>query len=438
MFKAQNKIIIVDDKPEHLDVLSKEFYRNGIGCKTFEYDSHYKKPLSGIRVAFFDININPSGGGSDSQKFTTLATAMEQYISKSNGPFALIFWTQNKDDIEKFKVHVEARHPKCPRPFITSFIDKDEILDKTTTLETKLKEVLNDNIIRLLFDFENVAANAAAKTVNEIYDIIPTSDTWGNNTNFKENFEKIFSKIAMSTLGIDHAKKLPDKAVYEALIQMLNHQVLRSDHDPKWDALLKSLQDAGKISDVTGPADFKESRLNTIFHIENKLLKNDERGVVLKMKQAATIMKKSFGQTYSDWINSFMPFKKSFKANQQAANEATIKALISSSKLIAIEISSACDHQQNKGRLNKYLYGIIVDKISADLLDKPKDNSMKAGLFHLNNSEFEVWVNLNYVFGALPNDSRLGKPLFMFKKEMMDMIGNRYANHVSRIGITSF
>ena len=28
--------------------------------------------------------------------------------------------------------------------------------------------------------------------------------------------------------------------------------------------------------------------------------------------------------------------------------------------------------------------------------------------------------------------------LFGFKKEMMDMIGNQYANHISRIGITSF
>ncbi len=127
-------------------------------------------------------------------------------------------------------------------------------------------------------------------------------------------------------------------------------------------------------------------------------------------------------------------------ANQKEANETAIKTLISSSKLIAIEISSACDHQQNKSRLNKYLYGIVIDKISADLIDNnaKSDNSMRAGLFYVKNTEFEVWVNLNYVFGALPSDKRLGKPLFTFKKEMMDMIGNRYANHVSRIGITSF
>jgi hypothetical protein len=57
--------------------------------------------------------------------------------------------------------------------------------------------------------------------------------------------------------------------------------------------------------------------------------------------------------------------------------------------------------------------------------------------FHYKNEKHSLFLNLNYVF----SDSEitfLGEPLFILKKELIDLIGNRYANHVSRIGITSF
>ncbi|MNL76996.1 hypothetical protein D3C87_2030620 [compost metagenome] len=58
--------------------------------------------------------------------------------------------------------------------------------------------------------------------------------------------------------------------------------------------------------------------------------------------------------------------------------------------------------------------------------------------FNINDEKFQIWLNLNYVFGTSVNDKRLGKVKFRLKKEIMDMIGNKYAGHVSRIGITSF
>ena len=51
---------------------------------------------------------------------------------------------------------------------------------------------------------------------------------------------------------------------------------------------------------------------------------------------------------------------------------------------------------------------------------------------------YKLVVNLNYSFIEPQNASFLEPPLFILRKEIMDMIGNKYANHVSRIGITSF
>jgi hypothetical protein len=58
--------------------------------------------------------------------------------------------------------------------------------------------------------------------------------------------------------------------------------------------------------------------------------------------------------------------------------------------------------------------------------------------FILGDENFQIWLNLNFVFGVRSDDPRLGESLFIMKKEIMDMLGNKYASHVSRIGITSF
>jgi len=60
--------------------------------------------------------------------------------------------------------------------------------------------------------------------------------------------------------------------------------------------------------------------------------------------------------------------------------------------------------------------------------------------FRINTEEIVIALNMNYSFTvvSLFKDEWIGKPLFCFKKELMDMIGNKYANHISRIGITTF
>ena len=48
----------------------------------------------------------------------------------------------------------------------------------------------------------------------------------------------------------------------------------------------------------------------------------------------------------------------------------------------------------------------------------------------------QLWVNLNFMLGLDFNDSKLKNIKFGLKGELVNYIGNRYANHISRIGIT--
>lgn len=429
MFTPNNNIIIVDNQREHLERLSKVFRNKGIGCRELEYDSFYDEPLTGIRLAFFDINLDDLGGNNDAQIFNVLSNAINIYVHPDNGPYALIFWTSNSGLVDRFKAYVQRRKRDLVRPFLVSFIDKDEFLDNEADLESKLQEIIGTGVVKLLMDFQKIASLSAMDTVNQIFSIIPSNDNWGNSTDFILNFDKVFSDVATRTFGFDHAKENPDRAIYEALIPLINYQMLKRSNQ-QWGDALSVLRNAQNLDGITSPPGFKRSLLNTIFHIENEQPLKNVRGCVVRLDKR----RKMFNCSFLEFVNRVVPY------NKHENFLVEMNKSISQSVLIGIELSSSCDYQQNKNRLNKYLCGIIIPKRKAPKLihSKYAEYILQVGTFTWKNSEVEIWVNLNYLFGAVMEDRKLGNSLFLLKKEIMDMIGNKYANHVSRIGITSF
>lgn len=115
------------------------------------------------------------------------------------------------------------------------------------------------------------------------------------------------------------------------------------------------------------------------------------------------------------------------------------------------ELSAACDYSQNKDRVNKYILGYsIPEKAILKCVDdnkkkirsmlKPKHEACYVidSSFDINNSDVYLAYSLNHVITVDPIDIEKLTYCFTLKKEMMDLIGNKYSNHVSRIGITAF
>jgi hypothetical protein len=450
MFEAQNRIIIVDDIQNELDTLTKAFLDNGIGCRPFLYDNTYNQPLTKIRIAFFDVNIGEKkvddSGATDeeieklnSPVYNDLAFALNQYISKENGPFALIFWTKNKKIIDGFRKYLqnpERGFSDTPFPIFIGTIDKDEFIENKDNLPTKLLEVLNQEEIKFLFDFENKSRIAGEQTINKIYDIIPKDKNWGESTILFDNLGKILSKIASSTLGFDHSKENPGKAVYEGLIPILNNELTSIRDDVNWKNLLQPLYAAATHKQITSPNDAIQRQVNSVFHIEKSNNNKDVRGTVIEIDKANNVTLQSLNiSDINKWFNEIIPFN--------SDKGATKKTVRNDSTLIAVEISAACDYSNKKNRINKYVLGFMTPIINVEN-DISKDRRPECSYhigganFHFDTKDFQIWLNLNFVFGAKADDVRLGDVKFVLKKEIMDMIGNKYASHISRIGITSF
>tara|TARA_R110000765_G_scaffold271780_3_gene370548 strand:+ start:2887 stop:4254 length:1368 start_codon:yes stop_codon:yes gene_type:complete len=455
MFKIQNKIIIVDDNPKELETLSRSFLDNGIGCRPFQYINTYNSPLKNVRVAFFDINLGEKTVD-DSGKtleetlklntpvFNDLAIAINQYIAKDNGPYALFFWTKNqkiKDGFIQFMQNPERGFSDTASPIFIGCIDKTEFTteeDEVSQVELseRLLTVLNDDEIKFLFDFENKANEAGEKTINKLYDIIPKDENWGENTVLFENLGKILSKIAASTLGFDHSKENPNKAVYEGLLPLLNSEIINSASEVNWTKILSPLFAAATFKQIVSPDDLIQKKVNSVFHIESFIGDKDVRGNVIEIDKTNPALLQTFNiSDITLWFNKLIPFNRDKKANKrQTRNE---------SRLVAIELSAACDFSNKKERINKYVLGFLTPSINVkeDINQEQRiESSYHLGGcdFHLEDSDFQIWLNLNFVFGVKSDDPRLGEPLFIMKKEIMDMLGNKYASHISRIGITSF
>ncbi len=428
-----NRIVMIDDNLDDLDLLSQVFIDNGIGCKTFQYDAFYSQPLKGIRFLFLDINLN--GAQSDQDRNSVVRDALIHYLHADNGPFVLIFWTNNIDWIDNFKDFINRSiddEIKNRNPFFLTYIDKNDFYDRADDLKDKVKSIFENPIVSALFDFEEIMSTSIHKAMSQIINIIPKGAQWGDNETFDTNAQKVFSSIAIQTLGYKNAKENPDAAIKEAMVPIFNHAFM-NDSELLWKNVLQNLQESTRQSDISFPDDFNVAKLNHLFHINANGISKDTRGaicpILLDTGDNGGFFKK-FGCKYLDWFGFSFP--------DVSKEERNI------SQLICVEFSAACDYSQRKRRTNKYLLGEILPISTLEKLlnsDKKGDYLLLIPYkFEINQEEKIIAFNLNFSFTVdfSQKDQTLGEPLFCLKKEIMDLIGNKYAYHVSRIGVTSF
>lgn len=449
MITPQNRIIIVDDETEELNRLSNAFLQTGIGCRTFEYENTYNSPLKDIRIAFFDVNLGEenieTNGLSKEQTnallskiYNQLAFALNQYISKENGPYALVFWTKNKSLIEGFTNFIEnpdRGYSDTAKPFLIECFDKNEI-DETNVVD-KLKSLFSNDKIKFYIELEENARIAGSKTIDKLHSIIPKDTKWSDNSEYFNNIDKVLSKIAVNVLGYDYAKEQPLKGIYEGLSQLVLKEFLsqESQIDP---AKLMTELESKKPKELLFPNEDIQAKLNSIYHITDGAFDKDYRGVIIELDKTDKNLLKKLNikdESIDAWFNLFIPFNNKSKAIKKVVRD--------NSKLVCCEISSACDFSNKKQRKNKYILGFITptfdvsEHINEGL--RPESSYNVGGCdFWIEDKNQQIWFNLNYVFSSRSDSEHLGEVIFSLNKEIMDMIGNKYANHVSRIGITSF
>lgn len=433
---ADNRIIVIDDDSRDLEDICKVFTSKGIGCRGFKYDPFEMpdNPMTGVRFLFLDMNLNPAAGGEIN---STLKNTISHFISAENGPYVLIFWTKSPNDINDFISFINRDNDEFKlklKPIIISSIDKNDFLESKDGLEDQIDCIIDSDIVKCIIRFDESVMSAARETLNKLLNILPTNGNWTVRKSEEEDTlrQHLFSKIAESTCGLSRARENPDYAIKESIAPIFRYNLLNSD-DSYWKDYLKPLQDAKKASDIILPNEVSVERLNSFFHIlmpNRNVMSIYDRGAVCSFAQNdfKNTFKKLFRVSYEEWFS--LTFPDTTREDRKTAIP------------IAIEFSAACDFSQNKRRTNKYILGIMCPPQLIENINKDKKGEYSLYLpfsFEYNNDKWRLGFNLNYTFTFTPNDIPLNdSPMFLLTKELMDMIGFKYASHISRIGYTSF
>ena len=176
------------------------------------------------------------------------------------------------------------------------------------------------------------------------------------------------------------------------------------------------------------------AKLNTIFHLDYSAKEPDARGSVRKIVMNDVgndeLFKSIVGYNINDWINGVLLKNTKYQGKTK--------------ELIAVEISAACDYSNMKKRTHQYLLGIIVPKTIQQQVVSPLLGEAFFDLpfgFMYDDEECHMFLHFNYLISEEENSAvfkLLGKRLFSLKNEVMNMIGERHARHIARIGINSF
>lgn len=450
---AFENILIVDDEQSEIDDLA-HIFKNDMSCEVltylYEQDEMNHKKHQNVRIVFFDLNITATAIDTNSmgdidwrtnpslrKVFNDLTQAIIDVIHNQNNPYALIFWTKHIEVVDEFKKYILEREVSLPNPVHISGLDKVKFKNESDK-KSMVENVIKDTIFYNLMKFEKMLQDEVQNLMFNILDIAneDSMSVWDKDS-YHINLQLFLRTIASTHAGFDRAKANPSKSLTEALIPIITDKFIKSaSKENVWDELL-DFRNVNK-RDCHFTKNNNLPRLNSLFHIDEHPKSFDTRGAVFRIENPKVFFKEKFDYKHqkrviAETINDF----------PSASREEV--------QFILIEVSSACDYSQNKVRFNKYIVGLKLPKKCYDLyMDSLKVNhnflkqsvlDLKSSFFdEVTNEYFNIFLNKNFVLTLNYNELDEGniKHLFNFKKEMMDYIGNTYANHISRIGTSLF
>lgn len=231
MTDSNFQIIAVDNDSRELDKIRKAFDLLKTPCLPILYNEgdNIDEKYSNIRIAFFDINLGGLGNPADPLLCNIIASALKEILDKNNGPYALIFWSLHISKLPIIKKYIEEREKDdIPSPLVIDTINK-ALINNVDELKAEIQRVLANSTLNAMLDYEKKAHDAASKTINSLFSLIPRgNDKWGENIIFENNFDLIFSKMAANTMGIKLARKTPVIAIQRTLFPILQHNIKKS------------------------------------------------------------------------------------------------------------------------------------------------------------------------------------------------------------------
>lgn len=230
-----SRFAVVDDEPEHADLVRNAIALLGRPCHTVYYNAEVeiKKELHGVRVLFLDLHLLTGIVSSDKNKeYSVLADLLISGITIDSGPFIVILWTRDPefhDEFQKYIVdHLDGYDHA--RPVKVLCLAKEEyLLDMDPKeISIKLGKAIEDTLkqvpqVAALLAWEDDVHRAANSTLAQLLNLVPSKGQSIEKYNADMNL--LISRLSVEAVGHKNVPSEPRSALTTALTPILFDQM---------------------------------------------------------------------------------------------------------------------------------------------------------------------------------------------------------------------
>ena len=139
------RVLVVDDQRKEAEIIIDVLASVGIGALYYseKVKSHPKQPLTGIRLAALDMNLENLPTANAVAATASTLSVLSNLISKNNGPYIAIAWTKHEELVEEFRAR--AATLPCPTIAVVSLIKPKSGTSNFKKIARGLKEALDES-----------------------------------------------------------------------------------------------------------------------------------------------------------------------------------------------------------------------------------------------------------------------------------------------------
>jgi len=355
------RFVVVDDKEQHLQAITKTFQLLGSPCLGVRYDGteELKKDLfRGVRCLFMDIHLIDGVASTDHRRhFANIAAILEDNISESGGPFILVVWTAHPDLEGQLRdyldQHLDAGKPHA-RPLSVLGLAKERFIDVDSgdigspeELRLAVQQTVTSNPqLAALFGWEAGVLAAAADTLVSLLNLVPSDRR--TSTAFPSALDTLLSRLVREAVGSGHVDANPRVAISTALAPILSDRILNQDV----------------------PADMLDAWKKAVTrHMEREAASLSEAGEINRMLHLAvpsseTLRPTDWGAVVPwpfAWTDDELKRLTGLAIKQMLCEEFRVRSeAIKVCKPVLIRVGAACDYAQNNRGPITFLFGIDI------------------------------------------------------------------------------
>jgi hypothetical protein len=465
------RILVIDDKfVEEAKPLLRVLSKNSLPYLYYEgllkdMPSH---PLTGIRFVFLDLDLKgaPKATGQDKIKnmASGAANILVKLISKKNGPFFILFWSNHSTDDGVIKLVLDNCATKGLYPVSYIDVDKPKCKNRKGNYDLKLitgsieSKISTIGSFMLYVTWENIINSSTTQQIFELFDSFQYQEDWNsknellfyllyktytegfipNNDNQKiRNLYKMLGRALVSRIEIETERNK------DYSLKFYNSEAISAEFFSKYLSPIKEVSSIYTKNEEENKYVLKNDVSKKKLLEGNKLIRAKLNEIVGGLNTIAKLNSSLFlsnciqkipapGYVYSEQNAIIL---QDLKVNQKIDKPC---------KLCKIIITPECDIAQNKTllhslkkteqKVHRIVYGTLIQIIDLkDYEDKNKSVEFLIGPFWYNDS-INILI-INFATLTFQEEGKFNKkPMFSLRRDLMFDLQSKAANHVNRLG----